>query len=90
MGKTTNCNLYKEKYDVYCGRGKGKFNDPIECTPGDYGWLGNPVSIGKQCPMCNHIHSDNGSTLPCYKQYLLRRLEKEISNSFYLIFWVRW
>ena len=38
MSKTTWCNIYKDKYDVYCGRaGKGKdgyFGNPIRNTTG--------------------------------------------------------
>jgi hypothetical protein len=49
---------------VYIGRpGKGK--------PGPWG---NPVAIGQECPVCNQVHRDAGSTLPCYRRYLDRRL----------------
>ena len=36
--------------------------------------LGNPIARGRDCPVCGMVHHDNGSTLPCYKQYLSDRL----------------
>ena len=60
-------NLYKEKYDVYIGR-RGRGQD---------GYFGSPIIIGSPCPMCNNTHKDNGSTLPCYKQYLEIRIRKD-------------
>lgn len=50
--------------EVYIGRaGKGQ-----------PGLFGNPVVIGKPCVVCNEVHSNRGSTLPCYEEYLLSRL----------------
>ncbi len=60
-------NLYKENYDVYIGR-PGKQQD---------GYFGNPVAIGKSCPVCESVHTDGESTLPCYEQYLKSRLEAD-------------
>ncbi len=74
--KTTNCNIYKEKPDVYCGRGKGIFNNPLNCPIGTSGWLGNPIVIGQRCMICSKIHGSSGDTLPCYKEYLLNRLKE--------------
>ncbi|MCB9638030.1 MAG: DUF4326 domain-containing protein [Myxococcales bacterium] len=36
--------------------------------------FGNPVQIGKQCPVCSKLHNDAGSTGPCYERYLEARL----------------
>jgi hypothetical protein len=74
--KTKAVNIYKEKCEVYCGRGKGLKNKPTNCKVGESGWLGNPVSIGINCPVCKEIHKDGGSTLPCYELYLKKRLEE--------------
>lgn len=38
---------------------------------------GNPVRIGKTCPVCGGMHTDAGKTLPCYKLYLWRRLRDD-------------
>jgi hypothetical protein len=67
MTNTKVVNLYKEQYDVYIGRaGKGR-----------EGPLGNPISIGRTCPLCDEIHKDGGSTLNCYKLYLLDRVNND-------------
>lgn len=75
--KTTNCNIYKEKCDVYCGRGKGVLWNPVNCKPGDEGLFGNPISMGKKCLICSTIHESGGSTLLCYEKYLKNRLESD-------------
>jgi len=49
---------------VYIGRA-GHGND---------GYFGNPVAIGRKCPVCGDTHRDGGSTLPCYSKYLANRL----------------
>lgn len=72
--KTTNCNIKNEKCEVYCGRGQGNYNDPFLCPIEANGWLGNPVAIGRKCPICEQTHKDGGSTLPCYEAYLISRL----------------
>jgi hypothetical protein len=55
------------KYEVYIGRaGKGQ--------RGDYG---NPVCVGKRCPICGGVHAGGGETLPCYTKYLKQRLETD-------------
>lgn len=60
-------NIRLHPYDVYIGRaGKGQ-----------KGTFGNPVAIGKECPVCNKKHMDAGSTLPCYKTYLDRRIKSD-------------
>lgn len=53
-------NLRSDPYTVYIGRaGRGQ--------PGPWG---NPIRIGHTCPVCNNVHRDAGSTLPCYRTYL--------------------
>lgn len=52
--------------DVYIGR----------AGHGHDGYFGNPVAIGKTCPECKQIHKDGGSTLPCYRKYLWRRMNE--------------
>lgn len=85
--KTTHINILKEKTTpyIYCGRGRGEKNDPFKCHVGEYGWLGNPVVIGQECRFCHQIHSDGGSTLPCYEKYLQDRLmnDQKFSIRFY-------
>ena len=39
--------------------------------------FGNPVKIGQRCPECGRVHADRGSTLPCYKKYLWRRMQTD-------------
>lgn len=80
MSKTTNCNIYKERPDVYCGRGRKHLNDPFQCGANDYGVFGNPVAINFPCPICDLRHTEGGSTLPCYEKYLIDRLAND--NSF--------
>lgn len=77
MSKTTNCNIYKDKDFVYCGRGKGILNNPINCKFNDYGVFGNPVAINSKCPVCESVHVNGGSTLPCYEKYLRNRLSTD-------------
>lgn len=78
--KTTNCNIYKEKCEVYCGRGKG---GSIPSEPNLYGWLGNPIKIGSPCSICSLTHKKSGETLVCYKKYLLNKLQdKNWKNAF--------
>ena len=73
--KTKAVNLYKSSYDIYCGRGKGIKNNPLNCKIGEYGWLGNPISIMKSCLICKHIHKKGGDTLNCFEKYLNQRLK---------------
>lgn len=61
-------NLRKEPYEIYIGR-------PGKNTPNAR--LGNPCAIGQRCPECSEIHWDGGSTLPCYKKYLWRRINTD-------------
>ncbi len=58
--------------DVYIGRGSGRCH-MMNTQPGKYGWLGNPVTVGKKCPECGQVHRDGGSTLDCYLKMLKRR-----------------
>lgn len=51
--------------EVYIGRA-GKTHD---------GYFGNPIAKGKKCPVCGNIHTDGGSTLPCYRIWLAQKLE---------------
>lgn len=60
-------NIKKEKCDVYIGRRRA----------GRDGYFGSPIVIGSICPICNNIHNDAGSTLPCYKIYFQRRLQDD-------------
>lgn len=74
MESTTNANaklaeavnIYREPYDTYVGRA-GKNQD---------GYFGNPVIIGKTCPVCKtiHTHQDGDSSLACFEKYFLNRL----------------
>lgn len=58
---------------LYCGRGR---YGEVQAV-GQYGWLGNPVRIGSACPECGGIHDTAASTLPCYEEYLLTRLDSD-------------
>lgn len=73
--QTSNCHIHKEKPDVYCGRGKGVFKDPIKCGKNDEGYFGNPVVLGSECIVCKEYHMSSGSTLKCYEIYLRDRLK---------------
>ena len=44
---------------------------------GESGYYGNPVAIGRTCPVCRGVHKNGGDTLRCYAKDLQRRLEKE-------------
>ena len=80
---TTVVNLRRHGHDVYIGRGRGGSVPP---RPWEYGWLGNPVVVGKVCPVCGSTHNDNGGTLPCYKEYLVEQLKNpEWAREFYKI-----
>lgn len=79
-------NIKKDKkYDVYCGRGKGKCWNPLNCLVGEDGWLGNPIVLGQTCFICNDVHKQNGETLKCYEIYLRKRLNDNFyfSKKFY-------
>jgi len=66
--KTKVVNLRKEPFDVYIGRaGRGRS-----------GYFGNPVIIGKKCPVCCEVHRNGGSTLPCYTECFNRRMARDL------------
>lgn len=68
------CLKNTKDYDVYCGRGRGIFWDPLKCVPGvTEGWLGNPIVRGRVCQECGSVHNTSGDTLPCYSDYLKNR-----------------
>jgi len=50
------------------------FTDVGRTTP-----FGNPVRIGATCPICSHVHTTAGSTIPCYTKYLDARLSTDPS-----------
>lgn len=58
--------------DVFCGRSHGDVPAPPQ-----KGWLGNPVKLGENCPICGDSHDIPGSTLDCYEEYLSVRLEED-------------
>jgi hypothetical protein len=73
------CLIKNKKFDVYCGRGKGVFNDPYKCVPGqDAGWLGNPVRKNISCIVCKKIHEKLEDILLCYSLYLEIRLNNDL------------
>lgn len=39
--------------------------------------FGNPVQLGKPCPVCGKTHSGAGSTGGCFRRYLEARLSGE-------------
>ncbi len=41
------------------------------------GYYGNPVRRGDICPECGKQHMTNGSTLPCFRIILRRRLSED-------------
>ena len=60
-------NLRKSSYDVYIGRaGKG-----LE------GPFGNPYAVNEVCGRCGEFHTTPGSTIPCFKEYFLERVEAD-------------
>lgn len=44
---------------------------------GQDGYFGNPVKIGKECPICRLYHQTRGATLSCFEVYARRRLERD-------------
>ena len=60
--------LRHEAFDVYIGR-EGHGFDPAP-------W-GNPVRLGRTCPVCTHTHWERGSTLSCYEHWLRGRVAVE-------------
>jgi hypothetical protein len=44
---------------------------------GQDGYFGNPVQVGKKCPVCGLTHRKGGDTLPCYEKYLNKRIEED-------------
>jgi DNA polymerase elongation subunit (family B) len=81
VGRPEPVNVFDDEYDLYCGR-----NDDGEVapTPGDPGWLGNPIERGVECPVCGKHHDHQGSTLRCYEKYLRKRIrdDEEFRNAF--------
>lgn len=53
--------------DVYVGR----------AGRGQSGYFGNPVSVGRPCPICRGVHASGGDTLRCYEIYLAERLARD-------------
>jgi hypothetical protein len=41
---------------------------------GQSGLFGNPVRIGRPCPVCSRVHPDAADTLPCFRVYFRRRI----------------
>jgi len=68
MKNTRVVNIYKDYCDVYIGRA-GKGHD---------GYFGNPVVLGRVCPVCYKVHNSRGSTLECYKKYFYDRIERDL------------
>jgi hypothetical protein len=50
-------------YDVYIGR--------YPRAGFDYG---NPIKRGERCFYCSQIHRDKGSTIDCFREYFLQRV----------------
>lgn len=73
MKKTRVVNICLDPYDVYIGR------------PGrnQTGIFGNPFPVGKVCKRCGELHTDRGSTLPCFEAYFHDRVAKDRE------FWLR-
>lgn len=67
--RTPVVNISRAAFDVYCGRGGARTR--VRET------LGNPYPVGKFCTRCENVHPDRGSTLPCYVEYLVTRLDKD-------------
>ena len=59
---------------IYCGRDYGSVP-----APPHKGWLGNPIRQGAdvRCPVCGDRHTEPGSTLDCFEEYLSGRLEED-------------
>lgn len=51
--------------------------DPSYVYIGRPSIYGNPIEIGEKCQVCGQVHRSGGSTLPCYRFYLMERI---ISN----------
>jgi len=53
--------------DVYVGR----------AGRGQSGYFGNPVVVGRECPICRVRHVSPGDTLRCHEIYLAERLLRD-------------
>lgn len=62
---------------IYIGRGRFQCN-MLNTRPGVYGWLGNPVIVGQECPVCGERHMDGGSTLKCYEDLLVAHIGHDV------------
>lgn len=64
---TTVVNIKRgEPYDVYIGRPGRGFAGPF----------GNPILVGRACPVCGMTH-DRGGTLVCFRALLERAVETD-------------
>ena len=61
-------NIYKNKYDVYIGR-SGK---------GQEGYFGNLIKCNEKCLVCQEVHIESGSTIVCFKEIFLLRIDNDI------------
>lgn len=68
MSKATVVNIHHgTQYDVYIGR-RGR---------GMQGPIGNPIAIGKTCPVCSEVHGRDERLLQCYRRWLWRRIKSD-------------
>lgn len=61
---TSVSNIRFQEYDVYIGR----------AGHGHDGYFGNPIVLGKCCPVCDQIHTKSGETLECFRVYFYLRI----------------
>ena len=66
MSRVVNIKL-GEPYDVYIGRP----------GHGQAGPFGNPYPVKQTCSRCGSRHISGGSTLTCFREYLVERMARE-------------
>lgn len=65
---TTVINIRRgERYDVYIGR----------AGQGQDGYFGNPVVLGRPCPVCREVHNFRGGAVACFEVYARRRILRD-------------
>jgi len=68
VGETRIVNIRRTSdYNVYVGR----------AGHGHDGYFGNPIRVGKQCPVCGGVHRKGGGTLYCFEQYARQRMQED-------------
>lgn len=58
-------------------RNKTRADDEVYVGRWNGGYFGNPIVVGRRCPECGVTHSLPGTTIPCYRRHVERRLARD-------------